>query len=330
MSPLPRLPTFKDNLALFVGELRDLLFSSQAETGTYFHLDRAQISRYETGKSIPKLGYVAGLIQLLAERSGNDPEVQRDLLQEMNKVAASRHYHKRRFQDWPALCQVAEKYLAKQRQKTAHSSPTPTSETQIGETWQVRLERWPDIPPDTSLIGAQTHLGHLLEKIISAESGWVICLDGLGGIGKTSLANALIRQPELPQRFRDFAWVSAKQQHLTLGVGLEEVTDPVRDTETLIEALLSQLGNPAALAQPPAQKKAVLSQLLKDAPYFIVIDNLESLSGYQTLVSTLLKFCQPSKFLLTSRHSLRAYPGVYNYTLTELSRADTLSLLTRA
>lgn len=63
---MPRVLTFDNNLEVFLGELRDFLFSSQEVAGRYFHLHRSRISRYETGNSNPKPGYVAGLIQQLA------------------------------------------------------------------------------------------------------------------------------------------------------------------------------------------------------------------------------------------------------------------------
>lgn len=327
MGQLPYLPTYQNDLPVFVGELRDCLFSSQEEAAAYFHLDRSRISRYETGNSTPKIGYVAGLVQLLAEQTGNKPEVQQHLLREVNKIVASRHYRKRHFQDWSALCQAAEEYRAKQRHKPARASPTAASKTEASATWQTRLEQRPDIPPDIPLIGAEIHLTHLLEKITAPQSGWVICIDGLGGIGKTSLVNALIRHPELPKLFHTFAWVSTKQQILTPGIGLEDVSDPILDIETLIDALLSQLGDPNALAHPPAQKKAILTRILKETPALIVFDNLETLPDYRTLPPTLLKLANPSKFLVTSRHSLRMQPGVYNFTLTELSQADTRRFL---
>jgi hypothetical protein len=67
--------------------------------------------------------------------------------------------------------------------------------------------------------------------------------------------------------------------------------------------------------------------LLKQVPSLVVVDNLETLADYETLLPTLLKLANPTKFLLTSRHSLRTHPDIFSWTLAELSLTDTLRLL---
>jgi hypothetical protein len=66
---------------------------------------------------------------------------------------------------------------------------------------------------------------------------------------------------------------------------------------------------------------------MKGSPYLIVIDNLETAADYKALVPELMGLVNPTKFLLTSRHSLHDFPGVYCLTLDELSQADSLALL---
>jgi hypothetical protein len=58
-----------------------------------------------------------------------------------------------------------------------------------------------------------------------------------------------------------------------------------------------------------------------------VIDNLETVTDYQALLPTLRELANPSKFLLTSRHSLRAHPDVFCLNLEELNQADTIRLI---
>jgi hypothetical protein len=59
----------------------------------------------------------------------------------------------------------------------------------------------------------------------------------------------------------------------------------------------------------------------------VVIDNLETVPDYPALVSRLIGLVQPTKFLLTTRHSLRDSSGVYIYNLKPLNREDTLALV---
>jgi hypothetical protein len=202
-----------------------------------------------------------------------------------------------------------------------------TSEIRMSKERRMALERQLDLPFQVELVGVEHHLTQLSEVILLPESPWLICIDGLGGLGKTSLAHALIMHPAILDHFQQFAWVSAKQQALLPGTGLASTDSPALEVETLIDNLLIQLDHSVALASPLEQKHAVLNALLKKTSTLVVIDNLETMADYQTLLPTLLKLANPAKFLLTSRHSLRTYPDIFSWSLPELSQADVLCLL---
>jgi hypothetical protein len=95
----------------------------------------------------------------------------------------------------------------------------------------------------------------------------------------------------------------------------------------LTDTLLEQLGDPLLLTRSSAEKQAGLVALLKKQPYLVVIDNLETVIDYQTLLPALRQWANPTKFLLTSRHTLHAYDDIYCFSLKELSQADALALL---
>jgi transcriptional regulator with XRE-family HTH domain len=331
MSKLPRLPTYQDDLAAFVGQLRDLLFSSQEETAAYFHLDRSRISRYETGRSTPKIGYVAGLAQLIAQREGNGPEVQQVLLQEINQVVVSYHYAKSRFRNWQALCDTADAYLAKQRTKRAKKAPSTTPEADLSDdAWQVVLEGRLEKPTYTRLIGVEDHLDSLLRILASPEPPWLISIEGYGGLGKTSLAHALSRQVIQQRLFADFGWVSARQYIFDSRTGIKPVGLPAALTvESLVEKLVAQLmpDTPRSDTLFAQESQALLKMRLKQIPHLIVIDNLETVEDVEVLLPTLRELASPTKFLLTSRESLYHESGIYHFPLPELSETDALRLI---
>ena len=163
--------------------------------------------------------------------------------------------------------------------------------------------------------------------LASAEPIWLISIEGLGGIGKTALANALVRQPGLISRFANIAWVSAKQQEFLPNIGFEQETSPTLTGDSLTDILLEYFDNTIPLSQSPQEKRITLTRLLKKVPYLIVIDNLETVVDYQTLLPALRQLANPSKFLLTSRHSLRAYPDVFCLSLTELNQIETFHFI---
>jgi len=200
-------------------------------------------------------------------------------------------------------------------------------EQQVRGKHLAALEQRLDLPAATELVGIESLLQQLLTLLTTPDAGWIISLEGLGGIGKTALANAVVRQVALTPHFHNLAWVSAKQQDFLPGMDLPSSPQPAIDANTLVDSLLTQLDDSTSTAAPPDQKLALLSRLLKQQPYLIIIDNLETVEDYQALLPTLQKLANPTKFLLTSRHSLRAYAGVSCLPLTELSQADSLALL---
>jgi len=200
-------------------------------------------------------------------------------------------------------------------------------EARAREVYQNGLEKRLKLPPEVQLFGVEEHLNSLLDVLASAEPIWLISIEGLGGIGKTALANALVRQPGLMSRFANIAWVSAKQQEFLPNIGFEQETSPTLTGDSLTDILLEYFDNTIPLTQSPQEKRITLTRLLKKVPYLIVIDNLETVVDYQTLLPALRQLANPSKFLVTSRHSLRAYPDVFCLSLTELNQIETFRFI---
>lgn len=182
--------------------------------------------------------------------------------------------------------------------------------------------------PEANLIGVSREQQQLRLVLEQEGAPWLVAIDGIGGIGKSSLAAALVRELASTGRFDHIAWVSAKQEEFLSHSGRETIQRPALDAAMLTDTLLEQLGNPLLLTRSPAEKQAGLVTLLKQWPYLVVIDNLETVVDYQTLLPVLRQWTNPTKFLLTSRHTLHVYDDVYCFSLKELSQTDALALLT--
>jgi hypothetical protein len=181
------------------------------------------------------------------------------------------------------------------------------------------------------LFGIDELQKRLYTAVVAPETPWLIAVEGLGGIGKTSLADRLARTVALASRFYDIAWVSARQEFFLPAAGIRPapgaVEQPALTIEALTDILLVQLDHSCTLTISPQEKAILLHRLLKERAYLIVVDNLETVADYQALIPSLRQLANPSKFLLTSRHSLRAYADIFCLNVTELSQADALALL---
>jgi hypothetical protein len=200
-------------------------------------------------------------------------------------------------------------------------------EEQARNAYQASLEKRLRLPPEAELFGIEARFADLIELLSFTGTPWLVSIEGLGGIGKTAFANAVVRHAELISRFQDVAWVSVKQSDFFLGLGLEEKTPPALTVDSLIDALLEQLDHTGSTGRSPQEKRLALTWLLKQAPYLIVVDNLETMLDYQALLPLLGEITNPSKVLLTSRHSLREYPNIFCLTLAALDQADTFDLI---
>lgn len=190
----------------------------------------------------------------------------------------------------------------------------------------VTLGRLEPIPMNR-LFGVQAIKNKILKALNHKADYWLLALSGIGGIGKTSLAAVLVQKVLPTSRFRDIVWVSAKQEMFVPHKGLRPTQHMTLAETSLIDNLLTQLDPNLSIARPIQEKQAILRGWFKAHPYLVVIDNLETIQDYEALLTPLRQLANPTKFLLTSRHSLAQHSDVFNHSLTELSEDDTLAFL---
>jgi len=294
---------------------------------------------YEAGSHTSSLNYLHLFQQARAGGANNARQAANQLLLEALETLAFKNRAetdllRKRFLDGTTMHAVANQlnvgestaYRKQQEALKQLALIVQEKELEARNSYQTALEKRLELPPVVELFGVESHLKQL-QEILAAESIWLVSIEGLGGIGKTALANALVRQPGLAGRFYKVGWVSAKQQEFLPEIEIDKTTTPALSVETLIDILLEQLDDTVTLTQTTSQKQAILTKLLKDRPHLIVIDNLETVADYQTLLPLLRQLANPTKFILTSRHSLRAHADVFCCNLDELNQADALHLI---
>jgi hypothetical protein len=188
-------------------------------------------------------------------------------------------------------------------------------------------------PSYTSLFGIDTALDELTATLIDPNPPWTISIEGIGGIGKTSVAQALTsRFVESGivgwRHFEGMAWITARHHFSNAGGSLRSLDRPSLPIEELVTALAEQILPKDEYSDLGLKAlEAKVTQQLKRSPHLVIIDNLETESDFHALLESLKRWTNPSKFLITSRRSLYDQLGIYHYRLPGLNLADSMALV---
>ncbi|MCI0728547.1 MAG: tetratricopeptide repeat protein [Chloroflexi bacterium] len=281
-------------------------------------LSGATISNWERGKHQVRLGdrrTLVALVKVLRQCGGIKIRAEADELLNAGDY---------RPLDDDEIEQIEPTWLREATGEAA-AAPFPSAEEQEAA-----------LPPPTysELFGVEGIINESLAILLPAKSPYVVALAGLGGSGKTAIADAVARRIIHQGAFDHVLWLEMESP-----VGTEPETSSEAASSTAFRAVLAGLSRrlfPQA-AVPSALEKQVVQvrSELKRHRYLIIVNNLESVFSTQfphaaeiaNLLAQLNGLARPSKFLLTTR----AYPppeaNVYVYPVRELARPDAIELL---
>lgn len=208
-----------------------------------------------------------------------------------------------------------------------HSGEIALRQQRAGE-FARRIDLAPACPP----LGIAEQVAALTGLLVRRGPPYLISIEGVGGIGKTTLAAALLREGSLSLAFDDCGWLSAQPAALDGLGGIRCHPQPALTTNALITGLARQLAPdaPAALLASPERALHLLRERLQHTPHLIVIDNLETVLDLQMLLPVLRALANPSKFVLTSRLRLCCEPGIYLHAVPELDEPTALQVVRQA
>lgn len=198
-------------------------------------------------------------------------------------------------------------------------------EESVGQEWQEKMLSRLSPASYHLLVGIEQPQRRLLSALLNKDAQHIISIDGIGGIGKTALADHITRQMIKNNAFDEVIWITAKHTHLSsLGRLQIESGRPVLTFPMLVD----KLGNQLEISQSnQIQREKQIKHYLKEKACLIVIDNLETVADYRTLLPEIKNLQNPSKFLLTSRIRLLQEQGVFSVSLNELILEDAITLM---
>ena len=194
--------------------------------------------------------------------------------------------------------------------------------------WHRRMTARLELQTYSQLIGSEKPRTALFQALINNNNHFIVAIDGLGGIGKTALADQLTRDLIQTTRFDEIAWITAKHTHLsTLGRLQIESGRPALTFPMLVDKLTNQFDLPQKAERTQLERQRFVQQFLRERPCLIVIDNLETVADYRNLLPELRKWQRPTKFLITSRIRLLDEPDVFSISLKELDTDAAFELI---
>lgn len=177
-------------------------------------------------------------------------------------------------------------------------------------------------PTYTALFGVDKLRNTLVNKLLLSGPPWVLAIVGIGGIGKTSLADASVRSVIREFQFEKVIWLRVNTPVVGIDSTLSHLT-----LDNMMVQLAQQLSPHLPPETPTELRNLQVRQTLKTIPYLIVIDNLELEADSAYLLPLLNDLANPSKFLLTARTHAPGQVGVFSLPLKELSLQDAADLI---
>jgi hypothetical protein len=184
-----------------------------------------------------------------------------------------------------------------------------------------RLEGQLPAPPYTRLFGFEELKQKGIERLLAPEQPWVLSIVGIGGIGKTSLADAIARELIAYLAFDEVIW---------LRVGGWPMSGRPLPPEELFDQLSLMMAEQLFAGSPPLsadERNWQLRQAFTTSPYLVIIDNLETDENTAHVLTKIQAFVEPTKFIITSRSRPTVAATSYFLSLEELSQADAAALL---
>jgi tetratricopeptide (TPR) repeat protein len=184
----------------------------------------------------------------------------------------------------------------------------------------------------THLIGRQAAIKRLLTLLSPPHAASLITVDGIGGVGKTSLVLEVAYRcwkastgeepdPQAPL-FDAIIFVSAKQQYLTPD-GLLPSNEAKRTLRDIFREIASTLDRFEITNAAPQEQFALVYKALQQRT-LLIVDNMETMEDKQEIISFLYELPHSVKVVITTRERVLSFSPI---RLEQLSREEAINLI---
>lgn len=194
------------------------------------------------------------------------------------------------------------------RERQSPSAPLSPTTQAPSTSYELPIIHNLPRPNFLNFVGREKEIDAIM-KVLAHERAWVASIEGIGGVGKTALAQKValdivsqaFRLGSAPWKF--IIWMSAKENILALDDSIEEVEPSFRDLEDLLDVVLdvTDLQPNREAYHNLDQKLKAVKEILETFPCLLVLDNLETV--YDEAVERFIndELPSPSKAIITSR-----------------------------
>lgn len=175
--------------------------------------------------------------------------------------------------------------------------------------------------PYTRLFGLDEKKRQAVDLLLDSEDDWVLTIAGIGGIGKTSLADAVVREVLRSLRFEEVLWLRAGDRPMS-GQPL-----PPEGLLDQVSLMMAEQLFPDGPSLSSGDRTLQLRQEFTSRPCLVVIDNLETDENTSFILQEIREFLEPTKFVVTSRSRPTLSAPSFFLSLDELEFGDAAALL---
>ncbi|KAH0757018.1 hypothetical protein KY290_020511 [Solanum tuberosum] len=147
--------------------------------------------------------------------------------------------------------------------------------------------------PDHIIVGFQDVVESLLAELLKVETRRnVISIYGMGGLGKTALANNLYKNPIIVSSFPTRAWIGVSQKYNTMDLLrniIKSIKGWTKETLDLLERMTER------------DLEIHLRDMLKEHKYLVVVDDVWQREAWESLKRAFLDSKNGSRVIITTR-----------------------------